>query len=124
MVSHIDMELIKILNFVYLHFRLKSGNYYQPNHNHMKFEMEDSILDDGSPVAYGFSQAEFPRFSWKGYVAVGHEQVCMLHVFLCCVRFKTARSCHLSVLRINQNEEFATKRVFGVTICHNNVVGK
>ena len=86
--------------------------------------MEDSKLDDGSPVAYGYSQAEFPMFSWKGYVAVGHEQVCKLHVFLCCVRYKTARSCRLSVIRMNQTEECGTKRVFGVIIWYNDVVGK
>ena len=28
---------------------------------------------------------------------------------------KTARSCHLSVLRTNQTEKLGTKRVFGVT---------
>ena len=29
-------------------------------------------------------------------------------------RYRTARSCHLSVLCMNQTEELATKRVFGV----------
>ena len=32
----------------------------------------------------------------------------------CFVRYKSARSCHLSVLRMNQTDELATKRVFGV----------
>ena len=36
----------------------------------------------------------------------------------------SAWSCHLSVLRIKPNEECATKRVFGVIISYNNVVGK
>eukprot|EP00112_Aurelia_sp_Birch-Aquarium-sp1_P013410 Seg2845.2 transcript_id=Seg2845.2/GoldUCD/mRNA.D3Y31 product="Laminin-like protein epi-1" protein_id=Seg2845.2/GoldUCD/D3Y31 len=57
--------------------RLKNGKYYQPDHSGIKFEMEDSKLDNGRPVAYGYSQAEFPRFSWKGYVAVGDEQTSM-----------------------------------------------
>ena len=40
-----------------------------------------------------------------------------VHVTLKCLLFcseKTARSCHLSVLRINQTEELAIKRVFDV----------
>ena len=28
-----------------------------------------------------------------------------------------AQSCHISVLRMNQTEEFAIKRIFGVIIC-------
>ena len=42
----------------------------------------------------------------------------------CCVRYKTARSCHLSVLRMNQTDECVTKRVFGVIIWYNNVFGQ
>ena len=35
-------------------------------------------------------------------------------IVFCFVRYKSARSCHLSVLRMNQSDELATKRVFGV----------
>ena len=40
------------------------------------------------------------------------------------IGYKTARSCHLSVLRMNQTEECATKRVLDVIISYDNVVGK
>ena len=40
------------------------------------------------------------------------------------VRYKTAQSCHSFVLHMNQTEECATKRVFDVIICYDNVVGK
>ena len=35
-------------------------------------------------------------------------------MLFCCIRYETARSCHLSVLRMNQSEQCAAKRVFGV----------
>ena len=45
-------------------------------------------------------------------------------MFFCHVRYKTARSCHLSILRMNQTEEGAMKRVFGSIISYDSVVGK
>ena len=39
-------------------------------------------------------------YEWCSFVSLG---------------IKTARSCHLSVLRMNQTDELATKRLFGVT---------
>ena len=37
---------------------------------------------------------------------------------------ETARSCHFSVFHMSQTEEFSTKRVFGVFISYDDVVGK
>eukprot|EP00794_Sanderia_malayensis_P004597 gene4597-5200_t len=54
--------------------RIRSGDYYLPGHYDMKFEIEDGELENGSPVIYRFSQAEFPSFSWKGYVSFGIHQ--------------------------------------------------
>ena len=45
------------------------------------------------------------------------------HVILKCVWYKTAPS-HLSVLRMNQTEEYSTKRVFDAIISYYNAVGK
>ena len=63
----------------------------------------------------------------KGTVSNGKVDRCnkqkLSNVFWC-VQYKAVRSCHLSVLRMNQTEEFAKKRVSGLTISYDNVVGK
>ncbi len=47
----------------------------------MKFEFERSKLKNGDPVSFRFSEAEFPKFTWKGYVPLGQEHVNIFYHF-------------------------------------------
>ena len=61
-------------------------------------------------------------YTWSLSISYGNAllSVCGsrvdVHVILNCLFFgiNTARSCHLSVVRMHQTDELATKRVFGV----------
>ena len=56
--------------------RVREGNHFLPDLYHIKFELEDGKMDDGSQAAYGYSHAIFPDFTWKGYVTFADDQVC------------------------------------------------
>ena len=58
------------------------------------------------------------------YVCIMYYYVHLILICLCCIYYKTARSCHLYALHMNQAEECATKRLFGVIVWYNNVVSK
>lgn len=55
--------------------RVKKGTYFLPELFHIKFELEDSKLNDGNQAAFGYSHVIFPDFTWKGYVTFGDDQV-------------------------------------------------
>ncbi|CAB0000022.1 unnamed protein product [Nesidiocoris tenuis] len=41
--------------------------HYFPTLHQLSFEVEDGVTPENHPVRYGFSESEFPGFSWKGY---------------------------------------------------------
>lgn len=45
------------------------SQYYVPTLHQHKFEVEDGYRADGSLVRFGYDQARFPGFSWRGYAA-------------------------------------------------------
>ncbi len=61
--------------------RVKDGEYFLPHHFQIKFEFERSKLKNGDPVSFRFSEAEFPKFTWKGYVPLGQEHVNIFYHF-------------------------------------------
>ncbi|CAG0898967.1 unnamed protein product [Cyprideis torosa] len=48
--------------------------YYFPTLHQYKYEIEDGITPAGGPARFGYDEAQFPGFSWRGYAAFNQLQ--------------------------------------------------
>lgn len=70
------------LKFTVFHFVRPAPNFYFPTLHQLKFEIEDGVTPNSRPVRFGFSQREFPEFSWRGYAVMSPAQVRKEHLLI------------------------------------------